>query len=366
MWFHWQPTTHCGGLRSVVDEQVLLRTVLAICSLTTDKVDAEAYCLQAIRRQKELSDQAGEVRVALAPYLHGTLREANGQDYDDAERLFRLVCDIRPGFLPAAVDIQRASQGAHSQPGNGVVYVIALVGRGPQLVEAEAAVTTSAAQIASTILRSMHKKADDRSDELVLPNIASVKVPVVEIPPSPIAAIGVSISAATGMDAVKSLAVLDQSLGTPRPSISAGATQTLTDVGELAIERSKREMPRAIARAVVRRAIKEASVTATAESLGLNGDAAAVFEFAAMNAWSATERADTRCWGLLPREIQVMRLELPKGIQRLSLTPLSSQGRPLEGPTPYTLRVEDGRSHYCVVFAPESIVSVVPNSTHAR
>ena len=29
--------------------------------------------------------------------------------------------------------------------------------------------------------------------------------------------------------------------------------------------------------------------------------------------WEATESADTRCWGLLPDKIQVMRLELPAG-----------------------------------------------------
>ena len=30
-------------------------------------------------------------------------------------------------------------------------------------------------------------------------------------------------------------------------------------------------------------------------------------------AWEATEAADTRCWGLLPEKIQVLRIELPAG-----------------------------------------------------
>jgi len=30
-------------------------------------------------------------------------------------------------------------------------------------------------------------------------------------------------------------------------------------------------------------------------------------------AWEATESADTRCWGLLPDQIQVLRVELPAG-----------------------------------------------------
>ena len=30
-------------------------------------------------------------------------------------------------------------------------------------------------------------------------------------------------------------------------------------------------------------------------------------------AWEASEAADTRCWGLLPDKIQVLRIELPAG-----------------------------------------------------
>ena len=35
--------------------------------------------------------------------------------------------------------------------------------------------------------------------------------------------------------------------------------------------------------------------------------------------WEATESADTRCWGLLPEKIQVLRIELPAGQHQLSL-----------------------------------------------
>ena len=34
-------------------------------------------------------------------------------------------------------------------------------------------------------------------------------------------------------------------------------------------------------------------------------------------AWEASERADTRCWALLPDQIQVLRVELPAGQQRV-------------------------------------------------
>ena len=41
-----------------------------------------------------------------------------------------VVSAVRPQFAPAAADLARASGGAHSAPGHGVLYVIALVGRG--------------------------------------------------------------------------------------------------------------------------------------------------------------------------------------------------------------------------------------------
>ncbi|WP_253155898.1 hypothetical protein [Stieleria tagensis] len=322
-------------------QQVILRSLLAVCSLAGDATDAEAYCLQAQSKQQELDSHgdnpAAAPQIALAPYLRGTLREATHQDYDDAERAFRLVSAIQPGFAPAADDIARVSNAAHSQPGHGALYVIALVGHGPQLVETVAPTTTASLQIASVLLRSVqnHQQGDD--DEPVLPNVVSVKVPAVTIPPSEIAAIGVHSQGQL-----------------------LGASQTLTDIGLLATQQMEAEMPSTIARAVVRRVLKETSVAATSNALGLTGNAAAAFEFAAIDAWSATEKADTRCWGLLPREIQVLRAELPAGRQPIALQPLAPSGQPFAPKQSHTVEIEDGRNHYLIVIAPEQIVSVLP------
>lgn len=324
-------------------EQVLLRSILAACSLAGDGTDAEAYCLQARDRQQELNrlaeekpSPAGFQPVALAPYLHGTLREATHQNYDDAERAFRLVSSIRPDFLPGTDDIARAQTGNHSREGHGVLYVVSFVGRGPRLVEEVAETTTASLQIASTILRTVRNHNNDEDDEPVLPNVASVKIPVVEVPPSPIAAVGVAVNGQV-----------------------LGATQTLTDIGDLATQRSEAQLPWTIARAVARRVLKESSVSATSNALGLTGNAASLFEFASVNAWSATERADTRCWGTLPREIQVLRAELPAGDHELAVSPFSPSGQVFAPPTACQIRIEDGRNQYVLVIAPESIVSVL-------
>lgn len=43
--------------------------------------------------------------------------------------------------------------------------------------------------------------------------------------------------------------------------------------------------------------------------------------------WEATEAADTRCWGLLPDKIQVLRVELPAGEHELDLRPIGRHDR---------------------------------------
>ena len=69
--------------------------------------------------------------------------------------------------------------------------------------------------------------------------------------------------------------------------------------------------------------------------------------------WAATESADTRCWGLLPREIQVLRLGLPAGAHQLNLEPVT-QGRPVGAGTMCQVSVVDGRNTYVLSYWPET------------
>ncbi len=331
-------------------EEVMIRAMLSVCSLAGDAIDAESYALQATTKQNELMrnaeerglSEAGEVYhpLALAPYLRGVLREATHHDFDDAANAYRLVSAARPQFAPAAGDIARASEGAHSRPGHGVLYVIACVGRGPVLVETDAPTTSTALAIASSVVNAQTNQVDTpdgkRVGGPVLPNIASVKVPMVVIPPSDIAAVGVR----TGGQLL-------------------GATQTLTDVAELATRQVEAEMPWTIARAVVRRATKEATVATVGNSLGLDGAVGSLFHFAAASGWAATEKADVRCWGLLPREIQVFRAELPVGRHVISLESMGFYGQTVGTPSVVAVDIENGRNCYQVVIAPDDHVLVV-------
>jgi hypothetical protein len=329
-------------------EEIMIRAMLSLCSLAGDQVDAESYALQATTRQTELArraeqrgvlDVAGAYQpIALAPYLRGILREATHHDYDDATRAYQLVSTVRPQFKPAEADIVRASEGTHSAPGHGVLYVIACVGRGPVLEETTAPTTSAALSLASAVINAEANRTEssDRDRDLVLPNVASVKVPQVVVPTCRTAAVGVRVNGSL-----------------------YGATQTLTDVGDLAVNQLDAEAPWTIARAVVRRVSKEAAVVKMGDSLGLDGTPGSLFHFAAASTWSGVEHADTRCWGLLPREIQVLRAELPVGQHQIELQPLGWSSDVVAAPQSHLVQIADGRNQYLIVVAPEQTMYIV-------
>lgn len=347
-------------------EEVMVRTMLAMCSLAGDGGDAESYINQAAMHQAKLRtvsearqkdffpdflDITPHQELALAPYLRGVLREATHHNFDDAQRNYRLVSSLRPDFRPAVDDLQRASVGNHSKAGHGALYVFALVGRGPVLIPTDAPVTNAAVSIASLIM--LH--SDEKKDDVIhLPKISSVKIPAVVIPQSPIAAITV---AAAGIEP-----------GSPARAFRLlGATQSLTDVGELVRMQAEAELPWTIARAFVRQAGKEMAVATTRQAIGLNGGMGTLFQFAASTAWTASETADTRCWGLLPREIQVLRAELPAGDHAIHLAPVGTNGFSVGAESGANVRIDNGRNTYLIAIAPANHVHVVePAKTTGR
>lgn len=326
-------------------EQVMLRTMLAITSLARDAADAESYAMQAQIRQTELAVDAQQrgvptpdryyQPVAFAPYVRGVLREATHHDYDDAARAYQLVSQWQPRFKPVEGDILRAHGGVHSQPGHGVLYVFACVGQGPVKRETVAKTTSDALRIASMVV-------DAAQGQAALPRIAEVPIAEVFVPRSPAGAVGVRIDGA-----------------------SAGITETVTDVGQLALLQSEAEMPWTIARAVARRVTKEVAVKAAANSLQIDGPLAGVFSFAVGSLWESSEQADLRCWGLLPRDIQAARVELPSGVHELGLEvigfgPAGSRAHPIGPERRARVTITDGQNRYLIVFAPDRhIVSVL-------
>ena len=331
-------------------EKVLIRAFLSLANLLGDAQDAAAYALQVTDKQQQIIEaaagDAGDEKnpklaykqVALGPYLHGLIREATHSNYDDAARASAKVISWQPQFRYARDDLERARHGRHSAPGNGVLYVFALVGRGPYKEETLELPTTVSLLIADRIISATGNYS-------LPPTIAPVKVPQIVAPPNDIVRVDVMVDG--------------------RP---AGATDTITDIGRMAVEQHQAIYPRIIADAVVRRVVKKAVVLGAKEALGANEQTMTSLALNVVGiAWEATEAADTRCWGLLPDKIQVLRVELPAGAHQIGLQPLSRYG--FSGPAQQqTVTIDDGRNAYLLANFPDSrlVGKIVTDSRSAQ
>ncbi len=314
-------------------EKVLIRALLALCSLMQDATDAEAYSLQMIAYQDQLiragADDRGTnpkssyQRVALAPYLRGLLREATHRDYDDAQRDYEMVASWAPEFKPALGDLQRVAEGHHSAEGHGVLYVFAMTGRGPYKEEAIEAPSSVSLLIASDLLSHF-------GDQTVPPNIAPVKIARLVARPNEVESVAVAVN--------------QQPVGT---------TSTITDVTSLAINQFQAVYPQVVARAVVRRLLKKGVVYGAKQASDVSrGSLTSVALDLAGVAWEAAESADTRCWGLLPDQIQVLRLELPVGPHAIELAAVRAGTRQRGPVVTGQVEIADGRNTFLLANFP--------------
>ena len=290
-------------------EKVLIRVFLALSNLMYDGTDAPAYALQVGHKQNEiikkgavqdprdpqklLNPKAKSYRqVAIGQYLIGAMQEETFRNHDDVIKSYEAVNAWEPDFTQGRQDLDRARRGVHAQPGNGVVYVFALVGSGPYKEQRNCEVLQEA-QIWTTLFITL------MSNRPTLPDFAPVMIPCIVRPRETVSALSVSISGQWNAQ-----------------------TETLTDIGRMAEEQFEAIQPQIIGRAVARRALKKGILYGTKEAVNPDPWVSLAMDVGGM-IWESLETADTRCWNLLPAEIQVTRLEVPAGEHRLTLQPLS-------------------------------------------
>ena len=145
----------------------------------------------------------------------------------------------------------------------------------------------------------------------------------------------------------------------------AGATETVTDVGRLAVQQYSAVYDQILAKSIVRRVVKKGVIYSAKESLDVeNNTWANLLLDVGGVVWEATEAADTRCWGLLPDKIQVLRLELPAGEHRISHQPAGRSG-PLGSKYSKELLIRDGRNNYMLAAFPDThLVGEILTSEH--
>lgn len=329
-------------------EKILVRAMLALSSLMQDGADAEAYSLQVAQKQQEVLEKLAESKpeapaenasvatgadqpapvptgpvfkqVALGAYVRGVLEEQTHRNFDVAAKEYFKVVSWQPEFRPGSLDLERAQHGRHSQPGNGVLYVFAMVGRGPYKVQVSEIPSSAALVIAEITLGALGHRLP--------PTVAPIRVPQVVVPHNNIQSVRVSVDGRI-----------------------VGNSETITDVGQLAVEQYAAVRPKVVARAVVRRAVKKGTVYSTQQALAGDTVWGQALGFVTGVAWEATEAADTRCWGLLPAQIQVLRVELPAGVHNLAVTP--ANGHVSFGvSSDASVRILDGRNTYVLVNMP--------------
>ena len=314
-------------------EKVLLLTYLALANLMRGGSDAQAFALQISAKQQKLIEDSGgleqhpelaDVQVALGPYLRAAISEESRFNLDDAVRARTMVVSYQPGFRDGDADLQRAQFDVPTRPGHGALYVFALTGRGPTKEEALEVPTQAALLIADRILSAVGKHE-------LPPTVAPIRVPVLVPRPNRVAHVNVTIDGAT-----------------------EGETATLVDIGNLARTHYEADYAAIVGRAVARRIIKKGAVYAVKDAVAAQHHPVADIALTLGGiAWEATEKPDTRCWGLLPDQIQVLRLELPVGEHRLGLTPAGHTGV-IGREEPASVRIDEGRNTYALAHFPDS------------
>jgi len=331
-------------------EVVLIRAIAALASLMTGNTgDANAFALQVGEKQRDIIDSFESndgVRpkdayklVAFGNYLRGIVGEGALQ-FDVARMQYEKVKKLEPSFPQNEENLARAQDGRIAEKGNGVVHVIALVGRGPFRVESEEPVTRDAFAIAQLMWAFFRNRA-------TIPNIAAVKIPrLAYYPDNP-----TEVHVAVGGQA-------------------SGVTETITDVEETARREFEAMAPYLIARAVMRRAFKVVVTEGVKEAVRPRDR-----KYRAENllvdlaisgvgiAWAAMESADLRCWSLLPARFQVARLELPAGEHEIVLR-AGRGGKAVGPPQRVRVRVDVGYNSYVSVMVPSTAGGPAPMTSH--
>ena len=319
-------------------EKVLIRIMLSLSNVMSGGGDAGAYALQVVEKQQQIiasvteksrPEEADQPRMelaykqlALGPYIRAMLAEESPLTQDEVTRARVQVANWEPNFRDAKADLQRAKFSKPVAKGYGTLYVFALVGRGPIKQEHEEIPTQAALFVADRILNSV-------SNRSLPPTLAPVKVPQV----------------------VKLGRIADAVCVRVDGDIQ-GQTATIADIGTMAVRQQEARQTEIIARAVARRVMKKGAIYAVQELTDIDkGSPLSLAATVAGIAWEATENADTRCWGLLPDVIQVLRIELAVGDHDIGLRPVSQAGE-FESSANTTVTINDGRNSYVMGILP--------------
>lgn len=319
-------------------EKVMIRVFLALTELLDNGHDARAYALQIEEKQdmivrgglmddpknvgKKINPKASYPRLPIGPYLEGILAEETYLEQGEAARCYRKVMEWSPGFSQGKKDVERAEKGIHSKPGNGRLYLFALIGKGPHKEQTYAEATQFALLVADQIFSATNKYS-------VPPTIAPIPIPEIVVDSPNIASVALEANGE-----------------------KVGVSETIVDVNEMATKEFEAVKDLILARAIVRRITKKGTVYVAKEAAQVNPWVNLAADLGGV-VWEATETADTRCWGLLPAKIQVLSVELPARETQIVVYPTDRQGNKIGEACRRTVRIPNNRNAYVMVNYPD-------------
>ncbi len=322
-------------------EKVLVRAVLALADLASRTGDAASYALQVLAEQMRIIDsyklpdgtmpKKAYKLVAFGSYIRAIMAEEDPLEQDLALREYERVLQIEPSFAYGKEDVERVRRGRLPPKGYGVVHVLVLCGRGPFRVETAADPEDQAWADAMGLAQavwSVHRK------KTAFPMISTVRIPALAFYKENPTEVHVEVDGR-----------------------EEGVTAVVTDVEATAEAEFKAMRPSIIARALLRRALKiavtegvKAAVRKTQKKESRKAFSDLLVSLGGL-LWISAERADLRCWDLLPASFQVLRLEVPAGIHRITLR-AGLSGRVVGRPQSVRVRVRDGYNTYVIALVP--------------
>ena len=340
-------------------EKVMLRVFLAISNLMRQGDEVIAYANQVMEKQRQIRDEEftlpdGTVEkfkteykyVGIGDYLYGLVTELDPTGSSEAAISYTRVQQHEPQFTAIETDLARVAGDVRPEAGHGAIYVLAMVGQGPEKVEVTEDNLAAATEIALQFTRFIDVIGEHFGPTL---DLSPLRVPEVRARVQSIDSVEVSVNSSV-----------------------VGMTETVTDVTAMAVSQWETNKRLVLAKAIARRMGKKAITTAAkagakiaAEKSGAPWWSGLLVELGGIvvnSAWSASERADTRHWTFLPASIQVLRIEQPAGPCEVELTPYFSGSQSGNSRT-VAVEVIAGENAYVLGFLPTGTTSAAPTTS---
>lgn len=275
--------------------------------------------------------------VGFGSYLVGTVLEQDPTAVDEARLQYQTAARVATDRAFVEQGLQRIESGRFTEhQGDGVLHVFGMVGRGPYKVESSITAAQSALNLASVIYAIIE-------DTPAAIGVTPVPIDVLQYHPDNPDALAVELNGQ-----------------------AVGSTAIVSDIERIAQLEYDATIDYRVARALIRRTLKQAATQAAATAVQASSDNgwAALLTIIFGAIWTGVEQADLRCWSLLPATCQAFRAELEPGEYDVVLR-ASVRGVPTGTPQTIRVRIRPGRNTYVVAMAPTQFGGPAPLSRDA-